>query len=197
MKGPITDPKRPKRPLNAFFLYFLDIRPRLVKENPSGKLADFAQKAGSLWKKAPKKLRRKYTKRADLGRRKYHYRMSRYRPQSQEVLFRKFGVLPKKFTTNYGYYLKRNFSLVMRRRPKLTFPELSRYLARMWKVMTEKQKLPYQVNFELDYIRWQDQMHKYKEGNLCYGVDKGHVGCKCDAKWTNAAKILGREGKRT
>ena len=197
MKGPITDPKRPKRPLNAFFLYFLDIRPRLAKMHPSWTLVDFAREAGMLWKEESTKLRKKYLKRADLGRRKYRYRMSRYHPPSRDVLFRKFGVYPKRFTSNYGYYLKRNFSLVMRRRPKMSFTELVRYLARMWKVMTAKQKLPYQINFELDYARWQDEMHKYKEGYLCYGVDKGHVGCKCDATWTRAAKFLGEEGKRT
>merc|ERR1711988_1599584 len=54
------DKNAPKKPLTPFFLFSMEKRPELLKEDPSLKIQDIGKKMGELWHKLPEEEKAKY-----------------------------------------------------------------------------------------------------------------------------------------
>ena len=195
VRGHIVDPNKPKKYLNAYMLFYLDMRPQLVREN-SDKVSDpttmaghdetevgpeqaatkVSQRIGKMWAKLPKTKKNQYLKKAKLGMAKYKKRMKMYSPPSQEELFRKYGYIPKRFVSAYAYFVKRNFDRVMRRHPAWDFVQISKHLGKRWGQLSPAQKVPYHERCDADKRRWNREMHLYREGNFRHN-EKKHCNC--------------------
>merc|ERR1711879_637108 len=79
----IRDPNAPKRPMSAFFLWFKDNRPRLVKENAnsSGKtrLADIGKIAGATWKEMSDHAKKPWIAKAATAKKAYEKALHSYK----------------------------------------------------------------------------------------------------------------------
>jgi len=171
-KVTIKDPDRPRRFLNSYLLFFLDKRPEL-REKFSG-FGEIAKEAGRMWRGLPKGEKEKYLKRAELGRKRFLKRLSKYRPPSQEDLFERYGTRPKRFLNSYCFFVARNFGKEMRLKPSFSFEEISRLLAGQWREMGHKSRAPYVHLFVRDWRRWKREMHLYRGGHFRHGGECGH-----------------------
>jgi len=61
---------KPKRPLNAYLLFFQSVRPDLVKKNPGDSIVDTAKKIGIMWKSLPLQQKEKFEAQAKSSQKK-------------------------------------------------------------------------------------------------------------------------------
>ena len=180
-RGKIIDPRRPKRPLNAYMMFSLQQRDLILENNPGLRFGDVAKLAARKWKNLSSQQIAPFKERAMLGGSKYRSRMAAYkrRAPSQEVLFKIYGYKPRGPRNSYGYFIKYNYNTVMRVAPSKNFGEIIRSLAEKWKAMPEKTKRTYQVHAKVDRNRWEAEMHLYNEGAFRHEeVRNGHC-IKC------------------
>ena len=180
-KGKIIDPKRPKRPLNAYMMFSINQRDLIQENNPDMKFGDVAKLAARMWSWLPSQRRELFKERAELGAKKYHNRMAVYKRHApnQKELFKIYGYKPRGPRSSYNYFIKYNYSTVMRVAPSKDFGGIIRTLAGMWLNMPEKTKRTYQVLAKTDRKRWEADMHLYNEGAFRHeDVRKGYC-IKC------------------
>lgn len=182
----IKDPRKPRVYLNSYMLFFLDVRPCLLDNNPKMNFSKVGRAVGELWRTLPKTTKEKYIKRAAAGRKRYAKRMTLYRKPSQKELFETYGTMPKRFCNSYGYFVKRNFDKVSRRHPALSFVQVSKRLANTWGCMSEKQKSPYVHKFIQDWRRWKREMHLYRGGHFRHNAK----GCCHCCQGTDGRKVV-------
>ncbi len=162
--GRIVDPKRPKRYLNSYILYFTTQRPSIVANNAGLAFGDAAKIAAVKWNKMAKGERAVYEEAAAKGRKQYFRRMARYKKPRQETLIRTYGFRPKRLVTSFAYFVKYNFGRASRGEPGLRFEDVVRKLAASWNEMAEEEKRWYEEKASLDRHRWLEEMHLYEEG---------------------------------
>lgn len=73
-----TDPQKPKLPLSAYFLWFMDARERILKANPHLNMPELAKAGGRLWKTINQEERQFYEKKAISEREKYRKQLEDY-----------------------------------------------------------------------------------------------------------------------
>merc|ERR1719188_1438888 len=86
------------------------------------------------------------------------------RAPNQEDLFKIYGYKPRGPRSSHNYFIKYNYSTLMRVAPSKDFDGIIRTLAEMWQNMPEKTKRTYQVHAKRDRKRWEADMHLYNEG---------------------------------
>ena len=180
-KGKIVDPKRPKRPLNAFMMFSIQQQDLILENNPDLKFGNVAKVAGHIWKNLSPEQIALFKERSELGAHKYRNRMAAYNKHapSQEMLFKIYGFKPRGPRSSYNYFIKSNYGTAMRVAPSKTFGEIIRMLANMWTEMPERTKRIYQVLAKADRRRWEADMHLYNDGAFRHeGVKNGHC-IKC------------------
>ncbi len=174
----MKDPRRPKRNLGPFMLFALDVFPKVLQVNPRLRVPKLAQVAGRLWREIPLPEKRRYLEKAAEGKRRYLKQMKNYVKPSPEELHALYGFKPKQVVSAYCYFVKANFSKVLRRNPEYDFARVVRRLARVWHTLSPEQRLPYVHRSNIDRIRWKGEMHLYKGGYFRHGVSrKNHCGC--------------------
>ena len=72
------DPSRPKLPLSAYFLWFMDARDRILRANPHLNMPQLAKAGGRLWKTINSEERQFYQKKAVTEREKYRQELEAY-----------------------------------------------------------------------------------------------------------------------
>ena len=65
------DPNAPKKPLTSYFLFAKDVRPEIMKNNPTAKITEIATLIGAEWKKLSDDDKKKYTQKADEAKAEY------------------------------------------------------------------------------------------------------------------------------
>ena len=163
---PIKDPKRPKRPLNSYFLYYLDTRKEIVKNLGNPSIGDVAKACSQEWREYPNQGRMSYQARANEGLIKYRRRMRSYRAPSQEQLEALYGIRPRAVIGPYAYFVKREYNIVMRRFPSYNLADISRYLAKTWAGMTEEERKPFLVRAKIDQRRRSIEWNLYRDGRF-------------------------------
>jgi hypothetical protein len=84
-KSSPKDPDRPKKPLSAFFLYCMDMRKNMNKEEKSS-FKDTAQKFSEGWASLSPKSKSKYEKKSEKAKEKYKEEMKNYvAPSDDEI----------------------------------------------------------------------------------------------------------------
>lgn len=73
-----SDPSKPKPPLSAYFLWFMDARERILKANPHLNMPELAKAGGRLWKTINQEERDFYEKKAVGEREKYRKQLEEY-----------------------------------------------------------------------------------------------------------------------
>ena len=73
-----ADPHRPKLPLSAYFLWFMDARERILKANPHLNMPELAKAGGRLWKTINQEERKFYEKKAVSERERYRKELEEY-----------------------------------------------------------------------------------------------------------------------
>ena len=180
-KGKIIDPRMPKCPLNAFMMFSLQQRELILENNPGLRFGDVAKLAARMWKNLSSQQIDPFKERSKLGGRKYRSRIAAYkrRTPSQEMLLKIYGYKPRGPRNSYNYFIKYNYSTVMRVAPSKDFGQIIRMLSEKWMEMPEKTKRTYEVHAKVDRNRWQADMHLYNEGAFRHeGVKNGHC-IKC------------------
>ena len=81
-KGKIVDPKRPKRPLNAYMMFAINQRDLIIENNPDMKFGDVAKGTARKWKNLSSRQIELFKEKAKLGAKKYHNRMDIYKRQT-------------------------------------------------------------------------------------------------------------------
>ena len=179
-KGKIIDPKRPKRPLNAYMMFSIHEREAIL-DRYDVEFGDLAKRVAHAWNNLSPERSTLFKERSNLGAQKYRKRMAVYNKNapSQEMLFKIYGFKPKGPRSSYNYFVKSNYGTAMRVAPSKTFGEIIRMLANMWEEMPERTKRIYQVHAKADRRRWETDMHLYNEGAFRHkGVKNGHC-IKC------------------
>ena len=164
-KGRIIDPKKPKRPLNAYMMFSIQQRQDILENNPNFKLGDVAKEVSRNWKDLSPARIAAYKKTSQLGAHRYRNRMAAYNKiaPSQEMLFKIYGIKPRGPRSSYNFFIKTNYSTAMRVAPAKSFGELIRTLANMWAQMPEKTKRFYVVHAKGDRRCWHTDMYLYLE----------------------------------
>ncbi|XP_063685663.1 zinc finger protein 773-like [Bolinopsis microptera] len=73
-----ADPYKPKLPLSAYFLWFMDARERILKANPHLNMPELAKAGGRLWKTINQEERKFYEKKAISERERYRKQLEEY-----------------------------------------------------------------------------------------------------------------------
>ena len=73
-----ADPHKPKLPLSAYFLWFMDARERILKANPQLNMPQLAKAGGRLWKTINQEERNFYEKKAISERERYRKQLEEY-----------------------------------------------------------------------------------------------------------------------
>merc|ERR1712144_38493 len=77
------DKNAPKKPLTPFFLFSMEMRPQLLKEDPSLSIQVLGKKMGELWHKLPEEDKAKYVQQREQKMEEYKQARAEYE-QSQE-----------------------------------------------------------------------------------------------------------------
>ena len=180
-KGKIIDPKRPKRPLNAYMMFAINQRHLILENNPDMKFGDVAKGAARLWKNLSSRRIKLFKERAKIGAKRYHNRMAVYKRHApnQKALFEIYGYKPRGPRSSYNYFIKYNYSTMMRVAPSKDFGEIIRTLAGMWMDIPESTKRTYQVLANTDRKRWEADLHLYIEGAFRHEDVKNGYCIKC------------------
>ena len=180
-KGKIIDPKRPKRPLNAYMMFAINQRYLILQNNPDMKFGDVSKGAARIWKNLSPQRIEMFKESAKLGTKKYYNMMAAYKrcAPNQKTLFKIYGYKPRGPRSSYNYFIKYNYSTVMRVAPIKDFVEIIRTLAGMWLDMPESTKRTYQVLANTDRGRWKADMHLYNEGAFRHEDVKNGYCIKC------------------
>jgi hypothetical protein len=62
---------KPKRPPNAYILFMKEMRPKILKDNPSAKVAEVSKIGGAMWKELTPSKKKKFEKLASEAKEKY------------------------------------------------------------------------------------------------------------------------------
>jgi hypothetical protein len=165
VKKILKDPFQPKRPINSFIQYYVDNQKDIVKANPNLNLIKhsmMAQIAGNRWSDDDNFVEEKANARAKAKDALARYRriMDNYEQPSQEELWMRKKLTPKRFRVNYNYFIMEKFA--PRYNKMKSFGNVSKTLAFDWKSLTEVEKKPYNDRYKRDKIRWIKQMKAFK-----------------------------------
>ena len=179
-KEKIVDPKRPKRPLNAYMMFSIQEREHILDRYDVA-FGELAERVARSWRALSPQQKELFKENSKIGSYKYRNRMAAYKKHapSQEMLFKIYGFKPRGPRSSYNYFIKSNYSTAMRVAPSKTFGEIIRMIANMWAEMPERTKRIYQVHAKADRRRWETDMHLYNEGAFRHeGVKNRHC-VKC------------------
>ena len=94
-KKKFKDPKAPKRPPSAFFLFCSEYRPKVKGEHPGLSIGDVAKKLGEMWNDTAADDKQPYEKAAKL-KEKYEKNIAAYRAKRKPDAAKKGVVKAKK-----------------------------------------------------------------------------------------------------
>jgi hypothetical protein len=69
---------------------------------------------------------------------------------------------PKRAMTPFLYYACEQRNVLKANGDKMTLPDQSRHIARLWKTVTDEGKIPYIAQADKDKARYRDEMSRYK-----------------------------------
>ena len=163
-KQPLKDPFRPKRPRSSFINFYLNSKDAILRSNRWLNLLKHSSmvKIASEWWHDPnlhenERDEAKLQARQDLE----HYKelMERYQPPTQEELRRRLKEKPKRFRTNWNFYVQDNFRLAYKKFPN--FGQVASYLASKWRKLSEDAKIKYNAMHIEDRLRYEEEMKAF------------------------------------
>ena len=160
----LKDPFRPKRPCSSFINFYLNSRDEILRSNRYLNLvkqASMVKIASQWWKDQnlheAEKNEAKQQAEADLEN--YRDLMERYEPPSQEELKQRLKERPKRFRTNWNFYVRDQFAEAYKKFH--AFGEVTKYLAIKWRELSEAAKNHYDVMYQMDRLRYDEEMETY------------------------------------
>ncbi|KAK3580815.1 hypothetical protein CHS0354_025160 [Potamilus streckersoni] len=79
-----VDPDKPKRPATAYFLWFMESRENIKKENPELSITELSKKAGAMWKELNEETKGEYEKKAEEAKKEYQLAMEEYKKKLKD-----------------------------------------------------------------------------------------------------------------
>ena len=160
----LKDPFRPKRPRSSFINFYLNNIDEILKDNPVLNLVKhnrMVQIASEWWKDENQHVTEKNEAKRQAHEDLEHYRelMEKYEPPTQEELKRRLKERPKRFRTNWNFYVQDKFAEVYKKFHD--FGRVVSYLANKWKELSEAARIRYDVMYEEDRIRYAEEMEVY------------------------------------
>ena len=164
-KKTLKDPFRPKRPSSSFINFYLNSRTDILRTHRHLNLVKHASmvKIASQWWQNQNLLvkeKKKAKLKASQDLEQYRNIMKRYRPPSQKELKRRLKEMPKRFRTNWNFYVQDKFAGAFKK--FRDFGRVTSYLATKWRELSDVAKNKYDVKYQIDRLRYEEEMEVFK-----------------------------------
>jgi len=170
-KEKLVDPDAPKKGKNSYMFFCKDKRAE-VKEETGLKGKELARALGTAWKALSEKKKAKYKRMADIEKLAREAEKAVYVKKSEDEL-RALAVNQKKTKkkkykdiknprTAYTFYCKDKRPEMKVKKPNLKGPEMTSYLAKKWKALSEEKKGKYKRMAEEDVKRYEEEVEQYE-----------------------------------
>ena len=149
---------RPKRALNAFFIYMNENRARIRRENPTITIGEVAKVAKAEWDNMKANAKVKYERLAQADLDRYNREMANYVPRPEDKIKRKKKDpnAPKKPNTAYIFYFSDRMASL--KGTQKDMKPVVRKIGEEWRKLSERDKRPYRDMAERDKERYEREM---------------------------------------
>lgn len=161
----LVDSFKPKRPTNSFLNFYLSVRKDILRAHRYLNLikhASMVKIAKDWWGKdgqcqdEKKDARRKY----DYDLNYYKKLMKIYNPPTQEELIRRRKEMPKRFRTNWNYFVKTKFGNAYK--TMHSFGAVATFLAKEWNQLPPEMRKPFNDQAVKDRFRYENAMKAFE-----------------------------------
>ena len=158
------DPNAPKKWKTGYILFCVDQREKLKTQDQSLSATEITSKLGSMWKSLSEKEKAKYEALSKKDKARYENDMSSYTPSAEFVeekqssqKSKKDRTGPKRPLSSYMYYCQDNREIVKSQNPNMNGKEITTELGKLWKQLSDEQKVPYEAKATADKSRFESE----------------------------------------
>lgn len=169
-RKPKKDPNKPKKNMNAFFIYSNANRERLKAENPDAKFTELGGIASAEFKALSDSEKAKYDRLAAAEKERYLAEMEDYEPPEEDgggpaKKKKKDPNAPKRNMNAYFIYSNANRDRLKAENPDAKFTDLSKFASVEFKALSEKDKAKWDKLAAADKERYLAEMETYSHAN--------------------------------
>lgn len=181
------DPRAPKRSKSAYIFFAIEIRESVKAEiGPDARVGDIAKLTSRRWKSLTDQQRLHYENVAKADRDRYQEEKAAYTgplliPPAEDgrsdrkVSKKRQGkdpAAPKRPLSAFLFFSQKTRPSLKKQKPGLRMAEMSQELGRMWREMSEAERMPYTKCEEESRERWLRESAKYKENRSMLAKQK-------------------------
>jgi hypothetical protein len=154
------DPNAPVRPRTSYILFCSEQRPVLKEANPTLSATEITSELGRQWKALAPANRVKYDKSAAEDKERYNAEMKNYIPPEGIVVSKrakkpKDPNAPKRALSAYMFFCNDRRAQVKEENPSMNGPQVVTELGRLWRELSDEDKVPYNAKHEEDKQRYE------------------------------------------
>lgn len=191
---------QPKRPMNAFFLFAKENRPRLRELYPKRPMAEITLMVSQMWKELPQEKQKEYYDTALKLKQEYAEDVSKWEQTNNRLIIskKKYKKLrsksgkkkiseafiftedgkrlsrldkPKHPTSAFLYYLQEVRPKYTKEFPGIKAGPITQKIAEVWRDMNAESRQPYEDRAATDRERYNKEMELFKSGQFSKGRD--------------------------
>lgn len=161
------DPNAPKRPLSAYLFFCQSERPLVKEEFPDMKGTNVMRELSVRWNKTSEEDRESFHEMAENDKKRYAKDMESYVPPEtndddedvpkKDKKTKKDKTGPKRPRSAYLYFCQDVRSQVNDDNPEMNGKEVMKELGRLWKELSDKDKIPYNELSSKDKARYESE----------------------------------------
>ncbi|KAK8803596.1 hypothetical protein WA158_001290 [Blastocystis sp. Blastoise] len=164
-------PEAPKKPLTPYIFYSKEMRDA-VKDSldPNSKVTDIIKAIANKWKALSEEEKEPYNKKASEDKDRYSREMDAYDGPMQIPINNKKNRknskhpdAPKRAMSPFLFFSKERRPQLKEQHADMKITEISTILGRMWRDLTDEEKLPYLESSKEDRTRYNSAQNKFKQ----------------------------------
>eukprot|EP00948_MAST-09A_sp_MAST-9A-sp1_P001606 g1606.t1 len=133
-------PKRPKKPHTAYLYFLLEQSPRIRAEHPELGMSQVAKLVGNTWKNVGD--RTPWIEKAEQDRLRYEREMETYKASQPAQ--------KRQARNPYWFFCRDRKEEIKRRCPNYNFGQINKELGRLWKALSEEEKVGFRALSDAD-----------------------------------------------
>ncbi len=162
------DPNAPKRPMSAYVMYTLDMRPLVAERHPlmQGPTAMMGLLA-KMWKDSDEATKAKYHALYVQDKNRYAREMAHYQPPPVTYILpkkkkRRFDPhWPRRATTAYLCFVAQRWPIILKENPGILQTDGFSEIAKQWKQLSDEERAPFVAEAARDKARYKRQCESY------------------------------------
>jgi hypothetical protein len=160
------DPDAPKAAVNSFILFCRDNRDKIKEKNPEMKAIDITKKLAEMWKDLEDEEKKEYQEKSKEDKERYVRELEDYEPKEgfknpKKSPSPKKPSSPKRSLSSYIFFCNDKREEIKKNNPEMKTTEIMAEMGKLWKVLSDKKKKPYEDKAAEDKKRYEEEMKNY------------------------------------